>query len=515
MTPRLNLLGLVLSLGGAMGLLHAQEPGTLDTDFQDAGTLLLAPFESTSFENAQDVLVLDDGSIVYCGVAGSVGNFEATVMKLDIDGNVDASFGTDGVFMDDNDLASDQAYDIEQLPDGRIVVGGAMGYGGSDYVATLWCLLPDGTLDPDFGVDGRFQYEFDAGEEYIREVLVTDTYITMVATVKVPGFSYDRIGLVQCTHDGTLDAYFGVDGAIIHTVDATTDVTVRAGTRLEDGGIGVAGYNYSTADNNEYPMIAMFDALGYPVEGFGTGGISFGTEPGIYFAMATGAGRIYAGGRANMSDDDFLLSAFTPDGAPDDTFADAGHLVWNQNLTDVIFDMEVDAEGRIVASGTSGQPGFFGDRDFAIMRILLDGTPDADFGTGGITTTSFGTAFEDANGMAITPDNKVVCVGMSAQTNNDFAIARYFLGPVIDGVEEVGLSLEAFPNPTTGRIRVAGRATTGEWSLRDALGRQWPVVVESVGHALELDLSFLAEGPYLLTLETAEGRWTERIVLQH
>ena len=66
MTPRLNLLGLVLSLGGAMGLLHAQEPGTLDTDFQDGGTLLLAPFESTSFENAQDVLVLDDGSIVYC-----------------------------------------------------------------------------------------------------------------------------------------------------------------------------------------------------------------------------------------------------------------------------------------------------------------------------------------------------------------------------------------------------------------------------------------------------------------
>ena len=130
MTPRLNLIGWALLLGGIVTTLSAQEPGTLDADFQDGGTLLLAPFESTSFENAQDVLVLDDGSIVYCGVAGSVGNFETTVMKLDIDGNVDASFGTDGVFMDDNDLASDQAYDIEQLPDGRIVVGGAMGYGG-------------------------------------------------------------------------------------------------------------------------------------------------------------------------------------------------------------------------------------------------------------------------------------------------------------------------------------------------------------------------------------------------
>jgi len=515
MTPRLNLLGLVLSIGGAIGLLPAQEPGTLDTDFQNGGTLLLAPFESTSFENAQDVLVLDDGSIVYCGVAGSVGNFEATVMKLDIDGNVDASFGTDGVFMDDNDLASDQAYDIEQLPDGRIVVGGAMGYGGSDYVAALWCLLPDGTLDPDFGVDGRFQYEFDAGEEYIREVLVTDTYITMVATVAVPGFNYDRIGLVQCTHDGTLDAYFGVDGAIIHTVDATTDVTVRAGTRLEDGGIGVAGYNYSFTDNNEYPMIAMFDALGYPVEGFGTGGISFGTEPGIYFAMATGAGRIYAGGRASMADDDFLLSAFTPDGAPDATFADAGHLVWNQNLTDVIFDMEVDAEGSIVASGTSGQPGFFGDRDFAIMRFLPDGTPDADFGTGGITTTSFGTAFEDANGMAITPDNKVVCVGMSAQTNNDFAIARYFLGPVINEVEEWHTSLTVYPNPTSGQLHIEPIHQGVAWRLTSLLGQEVHPGVLDRGNGITLDLSTTPSGAYMLTWQTPSGPHTHRIFVQH
>ena len=53
-----------------------QEPGTLDTDFQDGGMLLLAPFGETSFENAQDVIALDDGSIVFCGVVRDVGNFE-------------------------------------------------------------------------------------------------------------------------------------------------------------------------------------------------------------------------------------------------------------------------------------------------------------------------------------------------------------------------------------------------------------------------------------------------------
>ena len=230
--------------------------------------------------------------------------------------------------------------------------------------------------------------------------------------------------------------------------------------------------------------------------------------------MATGAGRIYAGGRANMADDDFLLSAFTPDGAPDATFADAGHLVWNQNLTDVIFDMEVDAEGRIVASGTSGQPGFFGDRDFAIMRILPDGTPDAGFGTGGITTTSFGTAFEDANGMAITPDNKVVCVGMSAQTNNDFAIARYFLGPVINGIEEAGLSIEVYPNPTTGRLRING-IDGSSWTLVDPMGRSMDVDFNTHNGVVETDLGGLPDGTYLLMGDAPEGRMTERIVVRH
>jgi len=516
MMPRLILRCLSLTMGWMLALpMIAQDPGELDTDFQDGGTLLLAPFESSSFENAQDVMVLGDGSIVYCGVAGSVGNFEVVVMKLDIDGNVDTSFGTDGVFMEDNDLASDQAYDIEQLPDGRIVVGGAMGYGGADYRATLWCLLPDGTPDPAFGDNGRFQYVFDSGEEYIREVLVTDDRITMVATVAVPGFIYDRIGLVQCDHYGAIDEYFGIDGAIIHTVDEATDITVRAGARLEDGGIGVAGYHYSLTDNNEYPMMAMYDALGNPAPDFGTNGISIGAEPGIHFSMVAGDGRIYAGGRANMADDDFLLSAFTPDGAPDASFADGGRLVWDQNLTDVLFDMELDADGRIVASGTSGQPGFFGDRDFALMRILPDGTPDEDFGTGGLTTTTFGTAFEDANGMAITPDNKVVLVGMSAQTNNDFAIARYFLGPVIDGVEEWQMELGAHPNPTEGRIRVPLESIAGQWSLRDAMGRTLPCRAVLLGAHAELDLGSLPDGVYFLTVETSRGRRSGRIHVRH
>ena len=139
---------------------------------------------------------------------------------------------------------------------------------------------------------------------------------------------------------------------------------------------------------------------------------------------------------------------------------------------------------------------------------------DPIFGTNGITTTSFGTAFEDANGMAITPDNKVVCVGMSAQTNNDFAIARYFLGPIIDHVDEWDMQGLAYPNPTTGLLTLPAGMLDEEWFLRDALGRPVDCAVQRFGARTELDLSGLTEGVYLLTGTTASGRFSERVLLQ-
>ena len=493
-----------------------QEPGTLDTDFQDGGILLLAPFGATSFENAQDVIALNDGSIVFCGVVGTVSNFDVAVLKLDPEGNLDPAFGTDGAFVFENDLSSDQAYSMAALPDGRIIVGGAMGFGGSDYRATVWCLLPDGTPDPDFGTEGRFQYTFDDGEEYIRRVLVTNTHITMVATVKVLGFSYDRIGLVQCTHDGVLDQGFGQDGAIIHTIDDTTDLSVRDGERMSNGGIAVCGYHYNMTDNTEYPFIGLFDAAGQPQAGFGNGGIIIAdNQPGEYFAMATAGDILYFAGRTNGDVRDFMIDALHTDGTTYTPFAVYGHFELDNALTDLILDLVIDEEGRLLASGTSGIPGFFGDRDFALLRLLPDGTPDPLFGTDGLTTTTFGEAFDDANALVITPENKAVLVGMSAQTNNDFAIARYILGPVIDGVEESVAQFSVYPNPTDNVLHMAHSEHLTEWSIRTPLGQTIEAGALDQSGQMTLGLSHIPSGAYILTLETPHGPQTQRIFVQH
>ena len=175
----------------------------------------------------------------------------------------------------------------------------------------------------------------------------------------------------------------------------------------------------------------------------------------------------------------------------------------------------IDEEGRLLASGTSGIPGFFGDRDFALLRLLPDGTPDPLFGTNGLTTTTFGTAFDDANALVITPENKAVLVGMSAQTNNDFAIARYILGPVIDGVEESVALFSVYPNPTDNVLYIAHSENLTEWCIRTPLGQTIEAGALDQPGQMTLDLSHIPSGAYVLTLETPYGPQTQRIFVQH
>ena len=495
-----------------------QEPGTLDTDFQDGGILLLAPFGATSFENAQDVIALErrEHRLLRRGRDGG------QLSKWRCSSSIPRATST-------RRLATDGAFCLRERPRlGPGVQHGCAagrphrrgrrhGLRGSRLSAPPYgACSRTGRPTPAFGTEGRFQYTFDDGEEYIRRVLVTNTHITMVATVKVPGFSYDRIGLVQCTHDGVLDQGFGQDGAIIHTIDDTTDLSVRDGERMSNGGIAVCGYHYNMTDNTEYPFIGLFDAAGQPQAGFGNGGIIIAdNQPGEYFAMATAGDILYFAGRTNGDVRDFMIDALHTDGTTYTPFAVYGHFELDNALTDLILDLVIDEEGRLLASGTSGIPGFFGDRDFALLRLLPDGTPDPLFGTDGLTTTTFGEAFDDANALVITPENKAVLVGMSAQTNNDFAIARYILGPVIDGVEESVAQFSVYPNPTDNVLHMAHSEHLTEWSIRTPLGQTIEAGALDQSGQMTLGLSHIPSGAYILTLETPHGPQTQRIFVQH
>ena len=72
----------------------------------------------------------------------------------------------------------------------------------------------------------------------------------------------------------------------------------------------------------------------------------------------------------------------------------------------------IQPDGRIVAAGYAALGGEF---QIAVARYLTDGTLDATFGGAGIVTVAYGNNSDDAVGMALQPDGKIVVAGAAQQ----------------------------------------------------------------------------------------------------
>ena len=121
---------------------------------------------------------------------------------------------------------------------------------------------------------------------------------------------------------------------------------------------------------------------------------------------------------AAYGDGDLDVLRYTPAGVLDTSFSSDGKQNMNVNGTDQAESVALDSRGRILVSGSSN-----GQKDFAVARLLDDGSLDTSFSAGGKQTIDFagGTTTEIGYAMLVQPDAKVVVAGLS---NNNAAVAR-------------------------------------------------------------------------------------------
>ena len=410
----------------------SQTPGSLDQTFGGTGQVIVSPVSVESFDNCQAVGVQSTGKTVFCGVSGNWSNFEATVGRLNVDGTLDASFASNGVFIYNNTLGGDFMYDLKVLNDDKILICGATSLSAANTQWAVWRLLPDGALDATFGVGGVMQWDIEGGEDYSREIIVQNDGYLVVGGSMPAGFSIERIVVAKLDLNGALVPSFGTNaGYTMFTTNAQDDVVSRGATLMPNGSIFIVGSSYSMMDNMDHPMIAVLDNAGAPLTSVDDDGIWIDPAYGRYYRAVYQNGHVLACGNRDGSEYNFMLAAHLADGSFDNTFGFAGVSISDNDNIDVFYDLTIQGDGKILACGTTGQGGFGGSRDFCLMRFNADGTLDLDFGTNGLVVTTMAAGFEDANSLALTSDFKVVCGGFVQQVNNDFAFARYHLGTVI------------------------------------------------------------------------------------
>ena len=128
----------------------------------------------------------------------------------------------------------------------------------------------------------------------------------------------------------------------------------------------------------------------------------------------------------------FPFAALAQGGTPDASFGTGGLVLSALGTSARAAAVALDASGRAVVVGSVSVTGQ--NRNFGVARYTGAGALDATFGTNGVVLTDFDGDRDEARGVLIQPDGKIVVVGESVLPNQGsrVALARYLPTGALD-----------------------------------------------------------------------------------
>jgi uncharacterized delta-60 repeat protein len=352
---------------GFQAVVRLNSDGSTDLDFGTQGAAGVATGASRAGA------LLDDGRIVVAGRAGA----HMGVTRFLPSGMRDSAFGNDGVATVSVPGSNSVAYDIVRLEDNSMIVTGVANSSGN-----IWGVAArinaNGTLDTSFGTNGLFQYALDGAEAQLRSITrFGDDQVVLAGLVRSSGeVPIGEMLLIRLGLNGEPDDSFGPDG--VKRLDFTPGLDAILSVRTDNEGRLVAS---GTASRN-FAAIRL-DASDNPDQTFGTGGIAtVGTVDAeeARQIMVQNDGRIVLAGfaRAENLTSRFAAVRMLANGELDTSFGNNGTAVYAlAQPASLAMGAALQNDGRIVIAGWTGNTALTAYQPVAI-RILSDGTVDTE-----------------------------------------------------------------------------------------------------------------------------------------
>lgn len=256
------------SSGGLYQLAYARfnADGTLDASFGNGGTLLV-DFGAGAQSQSNWLLQQPDGKLVAAGLYMDLSTFalDFGAARVTANGQLDTSFDGDGMLSVDVAGSDDVAGSIALQPDGKLVLAGvALSTVDGLPDAALVRVNADGSLDSSFGTDGKAVVDL-GPESGLNAVLAQADGRILAAGLRgseilfatEPGGPTDMI-LARFNADGSLDASYGVNGVATADFGGDNSPPLSFGyamTRQVDGKYLVVGSNLAA----QSIAVARFD----------------------------------------------------------------------------------------------------------------------------------------------------------------------------------------------------------------------------------------------------------------
>ncbi|MEY4951340.1 MAG: hypothetical protein RL698_3551 [Pseudomonadota bacterium] len=411
----------------------AFRPSThLDFAFGTAGRATLGTSAGVAGANA--VAVASDGRIVVAGAVDRDASSAMLLMRFLPDGKPDPGFGSGGVV--ERSIAGGRlrATAVGLQSDGRIVVAGTLEKTTGDTCAVALRFLPDGKSDFSFAGSGTFAVGDVGQRRRFRALAISaaDDDVILVGEADNSTTGVTSLLAARLTRDGAPRTGFGISGLLRQAV-AGGSVSVDAIRLSGDGSIAIAG-GFDRPDGREDLLALRLLGDGHPDPAFG-GGTGM-------VRVDLGGGRAHANGIALERDGDLVLAGtwmraggtsaavavrLLADGTRDAEFGKKGTFSLDLGDGDTFANgVAVDAKGRIFVAG--GYRDADGGTNFVTACLRKDGVRLRAFAHGGVAAPTFGGLAAVANAVAIAPDGGIVVAGATtSDLKGEFAVVRHLV----------------------------------------------------------------------------------------
>ncbi len=500
-----------------LALSAAAQPGALDAGFGNNG---YAAFNSAAFIDVGRAIVQQpDGRLLATGYYRNYPEAPRYLaVRFTASGQRDLSFGNGG--MAEMDIIG-EASGLALQADGKIVIAGSHTFTNpSNFTAVR--LLPDGTPDPSFGVNGVATIGLNVSAASCRAMaLQSDGKIVLAGHIENGGDT--DVFLLRLNTDGALDASFGNGGRVQIPLMPYNQIFAM---QIQPDGKILLGGSAGVPDVSDWLLLRLLPD-GTPDPSFGQSGVVITSMSGSFAPEYLNGLSLQPDGKivaAGAFFDEFeytlrvALARYLPDGALDMSFGQGGKVLpaipgFGSQLNGVA----MQPDGKILAAGFTNPD--FEDANLLLLRFQPDGSFDNGFGNGGIVESGMPAEAEYGSALILQSDNKITVAGSIFDTEGEeqVLLARFESGlqPVSTRQAEESKLWIVFPNPCRDilTVRPAGSSPPQPVQVRlfDMAGRM--VLSEKLEGRAGLSLRHLPAGVYGLHLVDEQGQvWRERVV---
>ncbi|MBT3302845.1 MAG: T9SS type A sorting domain-containing protein, partial [Bacteroidetes bacterium] len=295
---------------------------------------------------------------------------------------------------------------------------------------------PAGTLDPDFGINGKLLIGIVGQQDVANSVVIQADGKIVVAGYASSSVSGKDFFCIRLKTDGTYDSTFGLNGIVKTDLQLGSDDVAYSLSLQTDGKLILAGY--SDNGSSKDAALVRYHTNGIIDSSFGSNGVVLtdfeaSQQDEIHVAKIHHlTGKIIVGGTTiiNSTNSKPVVARYLSNGSLDTTFnANGIRLLWITSLDYQYYfsveDLAVQPNGKISAVGWRDFPSMQWSSDYWACRINADGSMDNTFSLDGVNVYNGSFNGNDrAYAMLLKSNNKMLIAGGGSITSiyYDFSV---------------------------------------------------------------------------------------------